>query len=218
MTTPQSHHRYIIKVCGVTTEEDALAATEFGATAIGFNFYPRSPRHITLAQASQIGRNLPEYVWRVGVFVNPTAADLQRIAGEIPLDVVQIHGAFPSEQLGDLRVWRAVPVDSTFAPAVLTDENIEAYLLDAPTPLYGGSGTTFDWSRVKGMTAPFLLAGGLDPSNVGAAISLVRPWGVDACSALESEPGKKDHQKLRDFIEAAERAFEALDEIVEFAD
>ena len=215
--TPQSHHRYVIKVCGIRTEDDALAATEFGATAIGFNFYARSPRHISLEKASQIGRNLPDYVWRAGVFVNPTAADLRRFAEEIPLDVVQIHGTFPSEQIGDLRIWRAVPVDATFSPAALTDEAIEAYVLDAPTPLYGGSGNTFDWSRVKGMTAPFLLAGGLDASNVGAAISLVRPWGVDACSALESEPGKKDHKKVRDFVEAAERAFEALDEIVEFA-
>jgi phosphoribosylanthranilate isomerase len=212
---PSSHDRYVIKVCGVTTEADALAASEAGATAIGLNFYRRSPRYITPEAASKISVVLPPSVLRVGVFVSPVEEDVFRIAAEGHLDVVQIHGSFVAENLTGLRVWKAVAVDAAFASESLLQQNVEAFLLDAPTAGYGGSGRTFEWSRIGAMTAPFLLAGGLDASNVSEAISRVKPWGVDACSRLESAPGKKDIKKLRDFVEAAERGFAALERIGE---
>ena len=152
---------------------------------------------------------------RVGVFVNPAEEEVFRIVAEAHLDVVQVYGSFTVEKLTGLRVWKAAAVDAAFAPEALPNRNVEAFLLDTPTAGYGGSGQTFEWSRISAMAAPFPLAGGLDASNVGAAISLVKPWGVDACSRLESAPGKKDAKKLRDFVKAAEHGFAALERVGE---
>lgn len=214
--TPPSHLRYVIKVCGVTTEADALTAAEAGANAVGLNFWPRSPRYISLRQAAKISQALPDSVLRVGVFVNPSIEDLMRTAAESNLDVVQIHGSMPSGQIAELRIWKAAAVDSSFSSDALALDGVEAFLLDSPAPKYGGSGRTFEWSRVTNIRVPFLLAGGLDGSNVRDAIGIVKPWGVDSCSKLESSPGKKDRQKIREFVEAAERAFQALAEVSEF--
>jgi phosphoribosylanthranilate isomerase len=212
--TLRSHLRYVIKVCGVTTEGDALAAADAGATAVGLNFWPRSPRYVGLQQAAKISRALPDSVLRVGVFVNPSAENLIRAVAESNLDVAQIHGSMP-EQVTELRIWKAATVDSSFSSDALSLNRVEAFLLDSPTPKYGGSGRTFEWNRVTNIRVPFLLAGGLDASNVQDAIAIVKPWGVDSCSKLESAPGKKDRQKIREFVETAERAFQALAEIDE---
>ncbi|HXE14425.1 MAG TPA: phosphoribosylanthranilate isomerase [Bryobacteraceae bacterium] len=212
--TPPSHLRYVIKICGVSTEGDALAAADAGATAVGLNFWPRSPRYVSLQQAAKISRALPDSVLRVGVFVNPSAENLIRTVAESNLDVAQIHGSMP-EQVAELRIWKAAMVDSSFSSDALSLDGVEAFLLDSPTPKYGGSGCTFEWNRVTNIRVPFLLAGGLDASNVQDAIAIVKPWGVDSCSKLESAPGKKDRQKMREFVEAAERAFQALAEIDE---
>lgn len=210
-----SHSRYVIKVCGVTTEEDALAASEAGATAIGLNFYRRSPRYVTPDVASKISSVLPPSVLRVGIFVSPAKGEVDRIAAEAGLDVVQIHGDAPVENMSGLRVWKAAAVDEAFSPEKLSLQKVEAFLFDTPATGHGGSGRTFAWERVLGIEVPFLLAGGLDASNVAAAISKVKPWGVDACSRLESSPGRKDAKKVRDFVEAAERGFAALERVGE---
>ena len=213
--TPPSHLRYVIKVCGVTTEGDALAAADAGANAVGLNFWTRSPRYISRQQAAKISQSLPDSVLRVGVFVNPLAEDLIRTVAESDLNVAQIHGSMPSQHVTELRIWKAATVDSSFSSDALSLDGVEAFLLDSPTPKYGGSGKAFEWSRVTNIRVPFLLAGGLDGSNVQDAIAMVKPWGVDSCSRLESAPGKKDRRKIREFVEAAERAFQALAEINE---
>jgi phosphoribosylanthranilate isomerase len=190
----------IVKVCGITNAEDALAAVEAGASALGFNFYPKSPRFVRPEAARAIAGQVSG-VLRVGVFVNEKTEDVSRIMDVAGLDVAQIYGgALP---LG-VRTWRARNVDSTFDAEELNDPAPEAFLLDAPAPgVHGGTGHTFDWSRVPGVDRKIVLAGGLDASNVARAIAIAKPWGVDACSLLETVPGRKDHKRVRDFIEAA---------------
>ncbi len=188
----------IVKVCGITNREDAIAAVEAGAGAIGFNFYPKSPRYITPAEAAAIV--VPRGVLRVGVFVNePRAAE---IAAEAGLDIAQLHGD-ETEAPAGVRVWKAFRVNEQFRLEDLERFPAEAYLLDTPTEYYGGSGHTFDWSRARGAARRILLAGGLDAENVGTAIRIAQPWGVDACSRLESSPGRKDHSRMARFIAAA---------------
>lgn len=205
--------RFVIKICGITNLEDGLAAAEAGASAVGLNFYPRSPRYISLEKAGEIAATLPRSVLRVGIFVNPTRDDLVRTAADVPLDIVQVHGLLHGAGDG-LRLWKALAVDHRFNPNNMKSGNAEAYLLDTPAVGFGGSGQTFDWSRIMarsgGTSERFLVAGGLDGSNVAAAIAATKPWGVDACSRLEMRPGKKDAHKVRDFVDAAIQAFEAL--------
>lgn len=205
--------RFVIKVCGITNPDDAAMAIGAGATALGLNFYPRSARYLTLEQARAISAAIPVSVLRVGVFVNPTWEELAAAAADVPLDIVQVHGTL-SGAGGGLRLWRACSVDHRFNPDRLRSKDAEAYLLDTPTATFGGSGQTFDWSRLLPVTAkatePFLVAGGLDGSNVAEAISQLKPWGVDACSRLESRPGRKDAAKIREFVDAASAAFAIL--------
>ena len=188
----------IVKICGITNLEDALAAVNAGASALGFNFYPKSPRYINPAIARAIADEVPT-VLKVGVFVNEPA--VEQLMQESGMDVAQIY---LSPLPPGLRTWRARNVDATFQASELDDPAPEAFLLDAPAPgVHGGTGHTFDWSRVPSINRKIVLAGGLDASNVVRAIQIARPWGVDACSKLETAPGRKDHQKMRDFIEAA---------------
>jgi phosphoribosylanthranilate isomerase len=191
----------IVKICGITNLEDAASAVAAGAHALGFNFYPRSPRYIRPAEARAIVRELPAHVLRVGVFVHEPEFEVARIMEAAGMNIAQIHhGALPAGQ----RAWRARSVDDTFSPADLNEDGPEAFLLDAPAPGgYGGTGRVFDWTRVPSVGRRIVLAGGLDASNVEQAIATVRPWGVDACSRLESAPGRKDHQRVREFIQAA---------------
>jgi phosphoribosylanthranilate isomerase len=169
--------------------------------ALGFNFWPRSPRCVRPEQAAEIVAELPAALIKVGVFVNqPEAGEVVRRVG---LDVVQLCGEeAPADYPAGVRVWKAVRVGENFA---LPDCPAEALLLDGPAgAFYGGGGKTFDW-RVAGGAAgrKIILAGGLDASNVREAIAAARPWGVDACSRLESSPGKKDHVKMAAFLKAA---------------
>lgn len=191
----------IVKVCGITNAEDALAAIAAGATALGFNFYRKSPRYISPAAARVIAAQTTGAL-RVGVFVNESPADIERVMSESGMDVAQVYlGPLPLR----IRTWRARNVDASFMPEELEDTVPEAFLLDAPAPIgvHGGTGHAFDWSRVPSVNRKIVLAGGLDASNVARAVRIARPWGVDACSKLESSPGRKDHKKVRDFIEAA---------------
>lgn len=194
----------MVKICGITNREDALAAAQRGAAAIGFNFWPRSPRYIHPEAAAAIAGELPVSVWKVGVFVAEAAETVAKTAREIGLDIVQIYGG--GEAPSDVRVWRAVAVDDGFRAQRLGEPGVEAFLLDAPAgEEQGGTGRHWDWSRAAGAAARIVVAGGLDADNVGAAIEAARPWGVDACSRLESSPGKKDHVKMAAFLKAALR-------------
>lgn len=193
----------IVKVCGITSAEDAREAVEAGATALGFNFYRKSVRYVTAEQAGAIAT--PGGVLRVGVFVNEAEAELRRIAQVARLDVVQLHGDEAPEAVpSGLRVWKALRVDAEFDARVLERYRVEAFLLDGPAGGdYGGVGKPFAWAAAAGLRHRVLIAGGLDASNVGEAIAAAHPWGVDACSRLEAAPGTKDKDKVRAFIEAA---------------
>ncbi len=193
----------MVKICGITNREDALAAERGGASALGFNFYAGSPRFIVPEQARAIIEVLGDKILKVGVFVNAQKDTAEALARTLPLDVIQLHGTAP--ELGEgFRVWRAVRVTPEFSVADLDAIDAEACLLDAPsTDLYGGTGRTFDWHLARGARRPVILAGGLDETNVREAIEAAEPWGVDACSRIESAPGRKDHRKLARFLEAA---------------
>ena len=190
----------MVKICGITNRDDALLAVEAGASAIGFNFYRESPRYISPTGASMIATNIPATVWKVGIFVNETPETIARIALDAGLDVAQLYGT--AEARG-IRVWRAIKANESLLSHA-NDENAEAVLLDTPSnDLHGGTGTSFDWSRAKGLPKQIIIAGGLDATNVRLAIKQAQPWGVDACSRLEKSPGVKDHDKVREFVKAA---------------
>lgn len=197
----------IVKICGITNGEDALAAVTAGASALGLNFYPRSPRFVTPELAAQILRAVPPGVLKVGVFVNEPAGRVSELASALGLDVVQLYGdqAPPT----GIRVWRAVQVEPSFSVESLDDTVAEAFVLDpAPRGVWGGAGTSFDWRLARTVKRRIIIAGGLDESNVRDAIRLARPWGVDACSRLERAPGLKDHARMARFIREAWRAFQ----------
>jgi phosphoribosylanthranilate isomerase len=181
----------MIKICGITNREDALAAVDAGASALGFNFYPKSPRYITPDAAAEIAMDLP--ILKVGVFVDNLAPT--------NMDVLQLHGnESPEDVPAGRRVWKAFRVTPEWDASIMSAfSNVEAFLLDGPTP---GAGISFDWRKATGMKQ-VILAGGLGPDNVAEAIRQARPWGVDACSRLERAPGLKDHDKVRRFVRAA---------------
>jgi len=196
----------IVKVCGITNAEDAAAAIAGGATAIGFNFYRPSPRYIAPEWAAQIVT--PPGVRRVGVFVNESRAVVEHIVMLASLDVAQLHGDEAiSEYPAGTVVWKAARVSAGFDFAAYRNVRAEALLLDGPAgELYGGVGKAFDWYMAASAPCRIIVAGGLDASNVAAAVALAHPWGVDACSRIESTPGKKDHKKMNEFLQAAREA------------
>ncbi|HZS56816.1 MAG TPA: phosphoribosylanthranilate isomerase [Bryobacteraceae bacterium] len=187
---------FIIKVCGITNEEDAHTAIEAGANALGFNFYEKSPRYVTVSHARKIIEAVPGDYLKVGIFVNPALEEITAAS----LDIVQLYGEWQAEFEG-LTVWKAITPNETerFCGA-------EAYLMDAPSSAFGGSGKMFNWMLARGRHG-VIIAGGLDASNVAEAIATAKPWGVDACSRLESRPGKKEARKVQDFVSAAREAF-----------
>jgi len=190
----------IVKICGITNREDAMAAVETGASAIGFNFYHDSPRYISPTGAAVISERIPASVWKVGIFVNEGPQSIAKIALHAALDVVQLYG---TSEACKIRIWRACRIGVVSAD-YLKDKNVEAILLDTPAEnVYGGTGATFDWSRAKSIPKNIIIAGGLDADNVRQAIQEAQPWGVDACSRLEKSPGLKDHDKMRKFIKIA---------------
>jgi phosphoribosylanthranilate isomerase len=203
-----------VKICGITTVEDGLAAARAGADAIGLVLWRGSRRTISFGAARDIAEAMPPLVQRVGVFVDPTAEEVARAVDEIGLDVVQLHGDEPPELCAAIGapVVKALRVDAGFDPAV-----VGAYaavtagiLLDSrsqgPDAAPGGTGRAFDWS----LAAPareraryLVLAGGLTPENVARAIAEVKPDAVDVSSGVESAPGRKDAQRVRAFVRAA---------------
>jgi phosphoribosylanthranilate isomerase len=189
----------MVKICGITNLEDATAAVEGGASALGFNFWRRSPRYVTPESARSLIDQLPAKVWKVGVFVDEDAATVTRIAREAGLDIVQLHGQETAQSFPQgARVWKAVRIRENFDVMRLNEYPSEAILLDGPA-----NGKTFDWSLAAHVSKKLIVAGGLDADNVRAAIDQAKPWGVDACSRLESAPGRKDHRKMAQFLKAA---------------
>ncbi len=198
-----------VKICGITTEEDALVAVGMGADALGFNFVPGSVRQISPAQARDIRRRLPAGVMSVGIFRNELPARVVEIANEVGLDAVQLHGNEGVEDTNRVAqsVQTTIKVFSAGDPALdrLDRYNADVVMIDAPEP---GSGRVFDWSVLDGRERglPLLLAGGLNPDNVESAIETVRPWGVDVATGVEASPGRKDPLKVRAFVSAAKEA------------
>jgi phosphoribosylanthranilate isomerase len=190
----------ILKICGITNQEDATAAIAGGATAIGFNFYRRSPRYLAPERAA--GIQTAPGVRRVGVFVDEARERVGEIARIAALDVAQLHGdETPADYPAALAVWKAVRVGDVCDLSRFRDCPAEALLLDGPA-----SGIAFDWRLAVEAPKPVILAGGLDASNVAEAVALAHPWGVDACSRIESAPGRKDHRKMSEFLQAAQVA------------
>lgn len=186
----------IVKICGITQREDAEVAVDAGANAIGFIFYSKSPRYIAPQRAAELGRDLP--VWKVGIFVDETSAFIENAAREANLDVVQLYGGgAPS----GARVWRAFRVKDGIDHDLA--QTGEAVLLDGPA-----NGLGFDWKEARGVAERVIVAGGLNATNVAEAIRVARPWGVDASSSLETAPGIKDREKIRQFVKAAQEAVE----------
>jgi len=206
-----------VKVCGITTLEDALSAVGEGVDALGFNFYPGSPRFVDPVNARRIIARLPPFVAAVGVFVNvPDPGEIARLAGEAGVHTLQLHGAETPEYCGRLADWpliKALRVDGRLNTEDLERYPVSAFLLDAQDEsLWGGTGKTFDWNRAKGLhgSRPIILAGGLSPENVAQAISIVRPYAVDVCSGVEAGPGRKDAAKLRKFMNEVRHASQSL--------
>lgn len=206
-----------IKVCGITNPEDALAAVEAGADALGFNFYPASPRYIEPAAAERIVAQLPPFVTPVAVFVNESRVVIQTLAARCDIRTVQLHGdELPAdvEALVPLAVVKAFPVGPRFRPQLLQSyKGCGAFLLDNQMKgKRGGTGKNFDWSKARQAKAfgRIILAGGLRPENVEEAIGTVRPYGVDVCTGVERRPAKKDPRRLREFIRRARAAAAAL--------
>jgi len=199
---------FVIKICGITNEEDARIALEAGADALGFNFYKESPRYVEPGRAKEIVEAIAGTYWKIGVFVNPGEDELLAASEEVSFDVAQLHGnACATPHDGNLRVWKSI---DAAAGLPVRDSRIEAYLLDTPGPQFGGSGRTFPWDLAKDFPFRAILAGGLDAENVAEAIATARPWGVDACSRLEAKPGKKDARRVREFIRNARAASEQM--------
>lgn len=201
-----------VKICGITRDEDALAAVEYGADAIGFVFYEPSPRHVTVERAASIALRLPPFVTTVALFVNAEADAIARVVGEVGVDLLQFHGqecAAYCAQHG--RPWiRAVRMkpDTDLISAQAEFAAGRGLLLDAYRPgVPGGTGETFDWDRIPPQLAPrIVLAGGLGPGNVGDAIRRVRPYAVDVSGGVEADKGIKDPDKIKAFIEEVRRA------------
>ncbi len=194
-----------VKVCGITNAEDALRAVDLGADALGFVFYPKSPRNIPPAEAAGIVRQLPPFVASVGVFVDAAYEEIDGILSECGLTAVQLHGCEPPDFCGRFRVKviKAFRVREGTLPAGIDRYRTDAILLDTfHEALPGGTGETFAWDvAVKAKRfGRLILAGGLKVDNVREAVESVRPYGVDVSSGVESSPGRKDPKKLAAFV------------------
>jgi phosphoribosylanthranilate isomerase len=200
-----------LKVCGITRLTDALHAVQHGATAIGFVFWPKSPRCVGPERAAEIIAELPSNVTTVGVFVNEPVVGIRQVVAAAGLTMVQLHGDEPPAYADALPVplLRSVTLDEV--PDVFDDWPAgTAWLLDAADPVRrGGTGKTVDWQRAAAAARDrqVVLAGGLTPENVAEAIGIVRPFGVDVSSGVEAAPGVKDFAKVARFLENAKRAF-----------
>jgi phosphoribosylanthranilate isomerase len=198
-----------VKICGITNLPDGLAAAEGGADALGFVFWEQSPRCISVEAAAGLIRQLPPFVIKVGVFVNAREDLVVRAARECGLNLLQFHGEESPEycaQFG-LMTMKAFRIRDAASLQAAPDYHTDAWLFDAYAPdKPGGTGETFNWDlalQARGWGRPIFLAGGLTPENVAEAVRRARPYAVDVSSGVEAAPGKKDHAKVRAFIQAA---------------
>jgi len=197
-----------IKICGITNIDDALLAVNLGADALGFIFYPKSPRYVSVRTAADICNRLPPFVTRVGVFVNELEYEIEKALNECLLTALQFHGdeppgfcvKFPAKSI------KAIRVRDENSIRMASEYDVDALLLDTYTEeKRGGTGKTFDWSLAAQMQTvgpPLILSGGLTSENVRHAIQQVQPYAVDVSSGVEQEPGRKDPEKLRRYFEA----------------
>lgn len=200
--------RLFVKICGVTNADDANCAVECGADAIGFNFYPPSKRFIVSEKAHEISEALDVSILRTGVFVNPARDYVNATIRQVALDAIQFSGnEMPDDVSGyTLKVFKAIHITGVESLAAMKSYCVDAFLLDTHRDGdFGGTGETFDWdvARKGKQFGRVILAGGLTPENVSAAVRLVQPYGVDVSSGVEARPGIKDHKKIRDFIRRA---------------
>lgn len=204
-----------IKICGITNYEDAAAAVDAGADALGFVFFRESPRYITAEEAGRIIRRLPPFVATVGVFVNGTPAAMQETASIAGLTVVQLHGEETPETCQAIsQSWSVVKAFRVRSLESLDQfgqykDHVSAFLLDTYTAgAYGGTGQLFNWDIAleAKQYGRIILAGGLTPENVGEAVRHVRPYAVDVSSGVEADRRKKDHPRMKQFIEQARAA------------
>jgi phosphoribosylanthranilate isomerase len=199
----------IVKICGITSPEDAVAAAQAGADALGFVFYDKSSRHVSVEAAAAAIRVVPPHIVKVGVFVNPDEDLVLHAIAECDLNLLQFHGEETPDfcvQFG-LMSMKAFRVRDAQSLSALSTYPTDAWLLDAYSPAqHGGTGERFDWDLAKEagkLGRPIFLAGGLTPDNVGAAVEQAQPYGVDVSSGVEAAPGRKDHAKVASFIRAA---------------
>lgn len=197
-----------VKICGITNLDDALAAVDAGADALGFNFYKLSPRYVTSQTTREIIAQLPKQTLTVGVFVNePSPQSVEDLANEAGVTAIQLHGdESPAycRRLSNRYVIKALAAAPDFDTQRAAEYDVDAILLDTKDDaLRGGTGRVFDWSiaqQVRRTVPKLFLAGGLGLQNIEEAIISVDPYGVDACSALEETPGKKNHERMRAFV------------------
>ncbi len=200
----------LVKICGITNLEDALLSAKFGADALGFNFYEKSPRYITPEKAREIVEQLPADVLKVGVFVNESLEKIAKIAEVSKLDALQLHGEESPEfvkqlkEKTNLEIIKAFRVSPEFKPKDVLQYEVDAVLLDAYSRHeHGGTGETFDWEiaeKVRMLFPKMYLAGGLSEVNIAEAISNIKPFAVDVCSSIEKKKGIKDLNLLKKFV------------------
>ncbi len=195
-----------VKICGITSLDDALAAVDAGADALGFVFHPASPRHIFPEQAAAIIKRLPPFVHTVGLFVNEHSVTVNAVADQCGLDLVQLHGEEPPDYCSQItrRVIKAFRVRDITSLDSLKDYRVSACLLDAWSPVaHGGTGKTFNWEIAAQAVASgsrIILAGGLTVTNVAEAVRQVRPYAIDVSSGVESAPGRKNIDLIKSLI------------------
>ncbi len=213
MSSPSARTR--VKICGITRPEDGVRAALLGADAIGLVFYAPSPRAVSVGRAAEIVASLPPFVTRVGLFVNAAPAEVAAVLEGVRLDLLQFHGEeHEVDCLGfGLPYLKAITMRPGLdvAAAVAAYPSASGILLDAYHPAVpGGSGESFDWDRVPNeRPAPIVLAGGLTPANVAAAVRTVRPYAVDVSSGVEAAKGIKDADKMAEFIRGVRRGDES---------
>ena len=204
----QDHPGTLIKICGITREEDAQNALDSGVDAIGLNFYAASPRYLTIEQAIQISNLVKGNALIVGLFVNAESDFVRQVQRKVPLDILQFHGDETPEYCEQFKCsyWKALRVKDSaqVARQIQAHAKASAILVDAwHEEQYGGTGETFDWDLIKDLTfsQKLILAGGINPQNAAEAITQVRPWGIDVSSGVEESPGIKSAKLMKQFIE-----------------
>ncbi|MBL8436400.1 MAG: phosphoribosylanthranilate isomerase [Zoogloea sp.] len=204
-------HRTRIKICGLTREQDVRAAVEAGADAIGFVFYPPSPRYVSFERAAELARLVPPFVSIVGLFVNPERDFVREALGKVPLQVLQFHGDEQETSclgfgLPYIKAARMRPGLDLLKYAACFP-SAQGLLVDAFVEGYGGGGETFDWSLIpRELPVPLILSGGLHAGNVAEAVQRVQPWAVDVSSGVEAAKGIKDAVRIIEFVAGVQHA------------